>query len=48
MDLISNGVIKLKNIGTMAGDLEVQLQERRAELMELQEKLKRYNEIVNE
>jgi len=48
MDLITNGVIKLKNIGTFSSELDVQLQERKAELLKLQEKLKNYYEIVNE
>lgn len=45
MDLITNGVNKLKNIGTVAGELDVQLQEKRTELIKLQEKLKKYTEI---
>lgn len=48
MDLISNGVIKLKNIGTVASELDGHLQEKKAELLKLQEKLKKYTEIVNE
>ena len=48
MDLIANGVIKLKNIGTVSSELDFQLQERKAELLKLQEKLKNYYEIVNE
>lgn len=47
MDLIANGVIKLKNIGTVSSELDVQLQERKSELLNLQDKLMKYNEIVN-
>ena len=48
MDLIANGVNKLKNINTISSELETQLQQKRGELLELQEKLKKYNEIVNQ
>ena len=47
MDLISSGVLKLKNIGTVVSELDVQLQEKKGELIILQEKLKKFNEIVN-
>lgn len=48
MDLIANGVTKLKNIGTILGELEAQLQEKRAELVKLKAKLKKYTEIASE
>ena len=42
MDLIANGVTKLKNINTVSSELEAQLQEKRVELVDLQTKLKKY------
>ncbi len=48
MDFIVNGVSKLKNIQLSNADLETNLQEKKGQLVRLQEELVRFTQISNE
>lgn len=48
MDFIVNGVGKLKNIQCSNADLETNLQDKKGQLLRLQEELVRFTQISND